>query len=145
MNDPVIEEIPGTSPDLAALLAEAGLPIDDLAEPGRRFFRFREGGALVGFIGWEGGAAEMLLRSLVVASSQRGRGAGAEMIGWALTHLAELGCTDVYILTTTIEALARRLGFARMERAQAPACVRQSRQFNQLCPATAVLLHRRLP
>ncbi|MGE5478277.1 MAG: GNAT family N-acetyltransferase [Bacteroidales bacterium] len=146
MNNPSIEEIPGTAPDLAAMLSEAGLPTDDLAEPGRRFFRFSEGGRTVGFIGWEAGeGGHALLRSAVVTPTRRGHGDGSQIIRWALTRLAELGFTDAWILTTTIEALAARLGFARADRAQAPGTIRHSRQFAQLCPSTAVLLHRRLP
>lgn len=146
MNDPTIEEIPGTAPDLAAMLAEATLPTDDLAEQGRRFFRFSEGGQSIGFIGWEAeNSAHALLRSAVVAPARRGHGDGSQMILWALTGLAELGFTDAWILTTTIEVLAQRLGFTRADRAQAPEPIRRSRQFAQLCPSTAVLLHRRLP
>jgi N-acetylglutamate synthase-like GNAT family acetyltransferase len=146
MNDPTIEEIPGTAPDLAAMLAEASLPTDDLAEPGRRFFRFSEGGRTTGFIGWEAAdGCHALLRSAVVAPARRGKGDGSQMILWALTRLAELGFTDAWILTTTIEALALRLGFTRADRALAPQTIRRSRQFAQICPSTAVLLHRRLP
>ena len=146
MNDPSIEEVPGTVPDLAAMLAEAGLPTEDLAEPGRWFFRFAEGGRTVGFIGWEAeDGANALLRSAVVAPARRGHGDGRQIIRWALTRLAELGFTDAWILTTTIEALALRLGFARAGRDEAPDAIRRSRQFAQLCPSTAVLLHRRLP
>jgi N-acetylglutamate synthase-like GNAT family acetyltransferase len=146
MDDPQIEEVPGSAPDLAAMLAEAGLPTNDLTEPGRRFFRFAENGQVVGFIGWESAeGTDALLRSLVVAPSRRGRGDGAQMIRWALTRLAELGFTDAYVLTTTIEGLALRQGFARCDRAAAPAAIRQTRQFAELCPATAILLHRSLP
>jgi N-acetylglutamate synthase-like GNAT family acetyltransferase len=146
MDDPQIEEIAGTAPDLAAMLAEAALPTNDLAEPGRRFFRFSERGEVVGFVGWESADGQIaLLRSLVVAPTRRGRGDGGQMIRWALTRLAELGFTDSYVLTTTIADLAQRLGFARIEREAAPAAIRSSRQFAELCPATAVLFHRRLP
>ncbi|HLO79116.1 MAG TPA: GNAT family N-acetyltransferase [Magnetospirillum sp.] len=146
MDDPVIEEVAGSTPELAQVLAQAGLPIDDLDEPGRRFFRFTEGGRLVGFVGWEAGdGTDALLRSLVVVPARRGAGDGTQMINWALTRLAELGFTDAWALTTTIEPLARRLGFARADRAAAPQIVTRSRQFAQLCPSTALLLHRRLP
>ena len=67
------------------------------------------------------------------------------MIGWALLRLAENGGTDAYILTTTIETLAKKLGFRTIKRALAPADIQASRQFASLCPATAILLHRSLP
>lgn len=146
MDTPIIEEVPGGDPDLAAALVAAGLRDDDLREAGRQFFRFTDDGRLIGFVGWETGTeTEVLLRSLVVVPAQRGKGWGRAMAEWALTRLAELGFTDAYMLTTSIEALALRLGFNRLERASAPAWVRQTRQFATLCPASAVLLHRSLP
>lgn len=146
MNDPTIDEIPGSDSELAALLAEACLPTDDLEMPDRRFFRFHDQGELVGFIGWEtAGETDALLRSFIVVPHRRDRGLGSEMAHWALTRMAELGFTDVWILTTTAEDLALRLGFARTDREAAPSDVRRSRQFTGLCPASTPLLHRSLP
>jgi arsenate reductase/amino-acid N-acetyltransferase len=146
MNEPVIDQIPGADAELVATLTGAGLPIDDLDQTGRSFFRFREHGHLIGFIGWEmADDATALLRSLVVLPPLRGKGLGTAMTNWALMRLAELGVGDAYLLTTTAEAFAVRLGFARVDRASAPSSVRQSRQFAGLCPVSAVLLHRKLP
>ncbi len=146
MDEPTIDEIPGSDAELAVTLADAGLPIDDLDLPGRRFFRFREHDQLIGFVGWEADDADSaLLRSLIVAPALRGQGLGKAMTDWALTRLAELGFSEVYMLTTTAETFAVRLGFARVERAVAPPSVRQSRQFAGLCPSSAILLQRSLP
>lgn len=141
-----IQEVSGADPELLALLAEATLPTDDLTEPGRRFFRFSEDGQTVGFVGWEdSGTPHVLLRSTVVVPVRRGHGVGSRMILWALSRLAEMGFTDAWILTTTIEVLAQRLGFRRADRAEAPEVQRRARQFTQLCPSTATLLHKVLP
>ncbi|PKU26567.1 arsenic resistance N-acetyltransferase ArsN2 [Telmatospirillum siberiense] len=146
MDDPRIDEIAGHDPHLAAELRAAGLPTDDLTEPGRRFFKFAEQGHLIGFIGWEMADEETaLLRSLVVAPAGRGKGSGSAIVNWALTRLAELGATDVYTLTTTADAFLIGLGFTPLDRAAAPPTIRQSRQFTMLCPSSAVLLHRKLP
>jgi N-acetylglutamate synthase-like GNAT family acetyltransferase len=146
MDDPRIDEIPGHDPILAAELTAAGLPADDLTEPGRRFFQFSERGHLIGFVGWEVADEETaLLRSLVVTQAGRGKGSGSAIANWALTRLAELGATDVYTLTTTAEAFLIGLGFTRLDRAAAPPSVRQSRLFTMLCPSSAILLHRKLP
>lgn len=146
MDEPIIDEIPGSEPGLAAALAEAGLPTDDLTAPGRHFFRFREKGRRIGYVGWEeAGETTILLRSLVVLPAERGHGAGEAMARWALTRLAELGVTDAWLLTTTIEKLAIRLGFVRVDRAAAPETIQHSRQFAGLCPASAALFHRSLP
>ncbi|WP_295458487.1 arsenic resistance N-acetyltransferase ArsN2 [uncultured Thiodictyon sp.] len=145
LEPPLIDEIDSREPELAATLRMTGLPTDDLAEPGRRFFRFRAAtGRLIGFIGWELAGEAVLLRSLVVVPAERGQGWSGIMTGWALEQLGTAGVTDVYLLTTTVEGLARKLGFSRIERAQAPPAIQASRQYDSLCPAAAALLHRRL-
>jgi N-acetylglutamate synthase-like GNAT family acetyltransferase len=146
MDEPIVDEVEATEPELADALQAAGLPTEDLTRPGRRFFRFRHRrDGLIGFIGWEEAGEAALLRSLVVMPALRGRGWCRRMAGWALGRLAEAGVADVYLLTTTIAPLAAKLGFTRMDRTQAPAAIQASRQFAALCPTAAALMHRRLP
>lgn len=145
MNEPQIVEVGGADAELADALAAVGLPVDDLTDPGRRFFRFGDAAGLIGFIGWEETGRSALLRSLVVAPVRRGQGWGRALLDWALLRLAEAGVADVYLLTTGIEALAAKAGFTRIDRDRAPPRIRASRQFAALCPITAILLHRSLP
>lgn len=145
MDTPDIIEVAGTDPELHHALEAERLPVGDLLEPGRRFFRFTDADGLIGFIGWEGGNDAALLRSLVVTPARRGAGWGRILIEWALLRLAEGGATDAYLLTTSIDRLAAKLGFATVDRAKAPPPIRTSRQFASLCPSTAVLMHRSLP
>jgi hypothetical protein len=145
MNAPHIDELDGREPELENALADAGLPTADLTEPGRRFFRFRDGCAEpVGFIGWELAGETALLRSLVVLPARRGEGWSRVMTDWALGQLGAAGIADVYAVTVTIETLAHRLGFSTIARTQAPPEIQASRQLVSLCPASAVLMHRRL-
>src|SRR5215469_17449417 len=59
--------------DLVTLLASEGLPIEDVAEPERRFFAFfNADGATVGYGGLERADGDMLLRS-VVTTPKEGR------------------------------------------------------------------------
>ncbi len=139
----LIEEISGADPQLASALESAQLPIDDLIEPGRKFFRFTEDDRLIGFVGWEiNSDLNVLLRSLVIVPAERGKGAGKAIVVWALTRLAELGMENVFILTTTAEAFAIKLGFVRCDRQTVPQSIKQSRQYSALCPASAVVLRR---
>lgn len=143
--DAAIDAIPGTDPELVAALNEAALPVDDLAMPGRNFFRFRENGRLIGFVGWEqvdDNAA--LLRSLVVVPAERGNGRGKAMADWMLRKLSDLGITDAWMMTTSAEDLGAGLGFVRTDRHAAPEAIRRSRQFADLCPSSATLLHKSL-
>lgn len=145
MDAPDITEISGADAELRRALMAENLPADDLLEPGRHFFRFSDAQGLIGFIGWEAEGDTALLRSLVVPPSRRGRGWGRILIQWALLRLAESGATDAYLLTTGIDRLASKLGFAVIDRAEAPPPIRTSRQYATLCPSSAIVMHRSLP
>lgn len=71
-----VQQIASDDPDFVAALEAEQLPIDDLAEDGKRFFRFEENGALLGFGGLELTDGYALLRSIVVQPRSRGQGAG---------------------------------------------------------------------
>ncbi len=147
MRELTVREIGGDDAGLVAALAAEHLPTDDLTLSGRRFFAFADGGAPVGFAGYEdmgGGAA--LLRSLVILPAMRRRGYAAAAVLWRLRHLAAQGFAEVYFLTVNpvVVAMAGGTGFAVLPRAEAPPPVRATRQFSGLCPASAVLLHRKI-
>ncbi|MGO8917320.1 MAG: arsenic resistance N-acetyltransferase ArsN2 [Stellaceae bacterium] len=133
-------------PRLAALLAEAGLPSDDLAEPGRRFWCFRDaGGGAIGSGGLELYGTEALLRSVVVVAARRRSGLGRGIVARLLGEAGARGARRVFLLTTTAEAFFAALGFAVIERAAVPAVIAATREFTTLCPASAVCMTKALP
>jgi amino-acid N-acetyltransferase len=85
-----------------------------------------------------------LLRSLAVAPSERGRGQGTALVAAAESLAVESGWRQLYLLTTGAAAFFGRLGFEVISREQAPAELRATRQFAQLCPATALVMCKRL-
>lgn len=139
-----VEVSAAACPELAAVLAACGLPVGDLGEAGRRFFRFADAAGVIGFIGAEAAGDAVLLRSLAVVPQRRGEGWGRRMLDWALARAAAEGYAEAYGLTVTIEPLLARFGWERVERANAPAAIRDSRQFSGLCPCSAALMRRRL-
>ena len=145
MEKPTITEIDSGDPGLIAALTDARLPTDDLRKPGRRFFAFRDGGGVIGYVGWEVSGSAALLRSLVVLPTRRRQGWGNAMIAWALSQLAECGATEVYLLTTNIQKLAAKAGFVPIDRNLAPEAIRNSQQFLSLCPSIATLMKRQAP
>jgi len=127
--------------ELAAALAAAKLPSDDISEGGRRFWRaIDETGAVIGYGGFEGSGADLLLRSVVVLPARRGSGLGRDLIDALLREAQGTGAKRVWLLTTSAADFFDRLGFERKDRADAPAVVTQSRQFTGLCPASATVL-----
>jgi arsenate reductase (glutaredoxin) len=144
---PVLADAPaaGTDPGLAAALQAASLPIDDLAEPGRSFFRYATlADELVGYGGFELLGEHVLLRSLVVLPHARDRGIGGGVLALLLRRAFDAGGRSAWLLTTTAAAFFEKAGFSRIERAAAPASILATRQAAGLCPSSAVLLGRRI-
>lgn len=139
--------LPATLSDLkevAALLAGAQLPFDDLGDyfP-TGYVVVRRGGALVGCAGLERYGDSALLRSVAVAPSLRSEGVGRALVEDRLSAARALGLASVFLLTTTAAAYFRKLGFVDVERVAAPAEVHASTQFSGGCCASAAcLVHR---
>lgn len=126
---------------LVAALMAANLPVDDLAEPGRCFFAFRNlGGETVGYGGYEPYGSDVLLRSIVVLPAGRSKGIGRAMVPVLLQHAWRDGAQKGWLLTISAADFFERNGFARSARDDAPATILQTRQAQSLCPASAVLL-----
>ena len=126
--------------ELRDALAGAGLPVADLAEPGRAFFRFDDDAGPVGFGGLEGEGADRLLRSLLVAADRRGGGLGRAMLAALEERARGLSVVHLHLLTTTAAPFFTANGYAAADRARAPATIAGSREFTALCPASAVYL-----
>jgi len=138
-----LEEVGGDTAGLAALLRAGGLPVDDLGDPGRVFFRLRAAdGAVAGYVGLELHGREALLRSLVVDPRSRGKGHGTRLVEQAARRAAGLGIRDLYLLTTTAEDFFAARGFARIDRSAVPQSIAASREFASLCPASATVMRR---
>ncbi len=131
------------APDLAAALAAASLPIEDLTDAGRTFYRFDTDGAPVGYAGYELYGPDALLRSVVVLPEMRGRGFGRAIAEEALGRAYLEGARTAYLLTTTAEEFFEHLGFRPIARTKAPASILATRQATTIC-ATAALLARPL-
>ena len=146
MNDVQIRA--ATAADLETvetMLQEAELPTEGV----RDFFPAHyavatSGSKIVAAIGVEHYGRHGLLRSAVVAASARGSGIGSrlteERLEWSRGH----GLDDVYLLTTTAAPFFQKLGFARIDRADVPAVVRNAPEFASICPSSAVVMRRAL-
>ncbi|MGE0281777.1 MAG: arsenic resistance N-acetyltransferase ArsN2 [Rhizobiaceae bacterium] len=140
-----LEAIEGKADDLRAALGAANLLTDDLEEPGRTFFRIKRGEGTVGFGGYELHSDNALLRSLVISPDLRGRGAGRYATRLILKRASEDGATSAYLLTESAAPFFEKVGFTRIERADAPASIRETRQAASLCPSSATMMKMSLP
>ena len=127
---------------VSALLA-AELPIEDIGEPGRLFFRIERDDDVLGYCGYELYGEDALIRSIVVAPAQRGQGNGRAVTEALLREIANVGGKRAYLLTTTAAPFFEHLGFVATDRADAPASILATRQATSIC-STAALLWREL-
>lgn len=133
-------------PRFVTALRAARLPTEDLAESGQSFFSFSDAdGAAVGFGGYLLADGDALLRSIVVLPSQRRRGLGSEILTRLLARAGADAARTAWLLTMDSEAFFARHAFVRRERAEAPPSIAATPQFTSVCPASAVLMCRRLP
>lgn len=121
-------------------LTQAGLPIEDLTEPGRHFFVLLLGQEPIGFGGYELYGEDALLRSIVVPASKRQSGAGRRMVAQVTDMAKSAGAKQLWLLTNRADAFFARLGFARRDRNVAPSSIRATNQFSSLCPDSALLM-----
>ena len=139
------QALEGHDDRLRGALAGAGLPVDDLTDAGRSFYRFSRGGETVGFGGLELYGETVLLRSIVVLSDQQGFGFGHAITLGLLDQAQRKGATAAYLLTDTAAPFFQSLGFRPIARDEAPAEILTTRQAASLCPASAALMVRSLP
>ncbi len=133
---------PADVPAIGALLRAADLPAEDFADHLAHFLVARRGDAVVGAVGFELHGRAALLRSLVVAPALRGSGIGGALVRRLAALARREGVERFYLLTTTAEAFFTRRGFARTARAGVPAAIAGTREFQSLCPVSAVCMTR---
>jgi N-acetylglutamate synthase-like GNAT family acetyltransferase len=130
---------PQDLPDVLALLREAQLPSEGVAEHFDTFFVGDEGGRIVGSAGLELHGDAALVRSLAVTADMRGTGIGGGVLRRALYEVRDCAA-GVFALTTTAEAYLARFGFEPVPRGLVPQALFESRELQDACPASATVM-----
>jgi arsenate reductase len=140
----VIDQAAAT--DLAAvrrLLEAQGLPLDGIDQLVATMIVARDGDEVVGAAAVEMYADGALLRSVVVSPAVQRHGIGHQLTDAALTVARSRGADTVFLLTTTAEGFFPKFGFERIARAEVPASVQASVEFQSACPASATVMRKR--
>ena len=147
MTEPGVRIDRATAADAAALLAlmeRAHLPTDGLASHLDTAFVARDGDRVVGSAAIELYADGGLLRSVAVDEDHRGTGLGNRLTAAAIDEARLRQLPALYLLTTTAERFFPRFGFEPIGRDEVPASVQHSIEFRGACPASAVVMLKRL-
>lgn len=140
-----ITELPISNREQAAEFLEAfNLVYTDLDQPNIRIFRFEDSGQLVGFGGLEIFGNLALLRSIAVGKELQGKKAGRFICSWIEDWAKENHISELYLLTTTARDFFAHLDYQIIQRDEFPESLRQTSQFSQLCPASAICMMKAL-
>jgi amino-acid N-acetyltransferase len=130
---------------VVALLEAEGLPASDLTEAHLEHFFFTgTDGAPSALVGLEIYGEAALLRSLVVGAAARTQGLGSALVLHAEGYAASHRVHSLYLLTTTAEAYFEHRGYRRIDRSEAPASIKSTREFSGLCPSSSAFMIKRL-
>ena len=129
---------------LLALMERAHLPTDGLAAHLEAAFVARDGDRVVGSAAIEIYADGGLLRSVAVDADRRGTGLGVRLTAAAIDEAQRRHLPALYLLTTTADRFFPRFGFEQITRDDVPVSVQDSIEFRGACPASAVVMLKRL-
>lgn len=125
-------------------MRQAGLPFEDIeanAMPDFVVLRNAAGG-IIAAGGLECYGGDALLRSVVVRDEARGQGLGIRITRKLEERALQGGISTLYLLTNAAADFFSRLGYETFDRNAVPATVAASREFSQLCPASASCLRK---
>jgi amino-acid N-acetyltransferase len=124
------------------LLRALNLPTAGVAEWIEHFWIADHGGQTIGVVGIEQYGDAALLRSVAVDACWRDSGLGQALVEAALATARAAGVRSVYLLTTTAERYFPRFGFERIAREDVPHSLQASVEFQDACPASAVVMRK---
>ncbi|HSR43454.1 MAG TPA: arsenic resistance N-acetyltransferase ArsN2 [Longimicrobiales bacterium] len=122
------------------LLEGEALPTAGVADSLGGFVVAEAEGRLVGVAGLEVHGGDGVLRSVAVRPAYRGLGIGGRLVERVLDAARRADLRRLYLLTTTAEGYFRRHGFRPIERSDVAEKVRESVEFREACPASAVAM-----
>jgi amino-acid N-acetyltransferase len=131
-------------PGVLALLRDAELPEQGVADLFRNFMVVHDDASVVAAAGLEVHGEDGLLRSVVVDPAFRSQGLGGLLVGAVADLARRLELRGLYLLTTSARPFFLKHGFADCARELAPPAIRESWEFREGCPQSSAFL-KRLP
>ncbi len=127
------------------LLDEFSLPTSDLNEKDRlQLFGIFENDSLIACVGVETYGENGLLRSLAVTTGSREKQIGRRLCEYIESHCLQHGVKRLFLLTETADGYFTKLGYKIWQRDGAPAEIRGTTQFSDLCPSSSKFMMKNL-
>lgn len=128
--------------NIQQLLDDNQLPIDDCSVHLKNFIVLEHNEKIIVVGGIEIFHDLGLIRSITVNKRYRNSGLGKHMCQLISDKAVSQGIKRLYLLTETAQAFFEGQGFRVIDRANAPAEIKSTQQFDKLCPSSAVLMLR---
>ena len=132
--------MPAQEPLIRALLAQHQLPSDDIAHHLRHFHVANLDGCIVGAAGLEIYRPFALVRSLVVSQDLWGQGIARQLYNRSESYARQQGVVRLYLLTLTAPGFFGKYGFVEIDRNSVPDTIQKTREFAEVCPASATCM-----
>ncbi|WP_247730763.1 arsenic resistance N-acetyltransferase ArsN2 [Halovivax limisalsi] len=129
---------------VVSLLDACGLPTADVRATPAAFFLAYAAGECVGTGGLEAYGTDGLLRSVAIVDEKRGEGYGTALCEALEGEARASDVARLYLLTTSAAPFFRRRGYREIDRADAPARIRETTEFAELCPQSATCMAKTL-
>jgi len=126
------------------LLDDNNLPTTDIYQDNIQLFIGLIDDKIMSVIGLEKYKNVGLLRSLAVTDLFKNQQVGSRLIRHIVDLCASEHIDKIYLLTTTAEKYFVKFGFTKIERIEAPDILKQTREFKDICPVSAVLMYKSL-
>ncbi len=125
------------------LLQQHGLPVSDIDDD-KLLYLLLDGEKIIGTAGLEIFEDCALLRSVSVIKEEQGKGYGKIINEQIEKYTKESGINCLYLLTTTAKDFFDKQGYCVIRREDSPETVKQTAEFSSLCPASAVVMKKRI-
>lgn len=131
-------------PAIIELLQSEKLPVDDLPASLDEFFVAMNNDVIVAAIGLERYGDGGLLRSLVVDKAYRNLQLASQLVKQLEDAARTAGITYMYLLTETAPDYFEKKGYQKIKREEVPAALQASSEFSHVCPASAIVMKKKL-
>lgn len=129
--------------DAIALLRLAKLPTKDLDED-KLLYILKHNDRPIGTAGLEIFEDCALLRSVSVIRNEQGKGFGKIINDKIENYAKDSGINCLYLLTTGATGFFEKQGYRVIQKEKSPLAIQQTAEFISLCPASAVVMKKRI-